>query len=80
MYPSLQSLQQHRVWAHAHESPQETPIGRALKRKRKAKAEELQKRQWLEEEERIAASHVPEPELPRLVRHRPHDPGDGMCS
>ena len=64
LYPSQQSLRQHRVRAHAREDPQETSIGRALKRKREADAEELRKRQRLEEEERIAASHVSEPEPP----------------
>ena len=62
LYASQQSLRQHRVKAHAHETPQETSAGRALKRKRKADAEELRKRQRLEEEERVAASHVLVPE------------------
>jgi len=67
LYASQQSLRQHRVKAHAHETPQETSAGRALKRKREADADELRKRQRLEEEERIAASHIPEPEPPHPV-------------
>jgi len=66
LYPSQQSLRQHRVRAHAHEDPQETSVGRALKRKREADAEELQKRQRLEEEH-VAVSHILEPEPPHPV-------------
>jgi len=67
LYPSQQSVRQHRVRAHAHESPQETSVWRALKRKREADEEESRERQRLEEEERIEASRVPEPEPPRPV-------------
>lgn len=69
-FPSQQSLRQHRVRAHPHENPQETSVGRALKRKHEADAEELQKRQRLEEEERIAASCALEPEPPHQVRRQ----------
>jgi len=67
LYTSQQSLRQHRVKAHAHEAPQETSAGMALKRKREADAEELRKRQRLEEEERVAASYISEPEPLRSV-------------
>ena len=40
VYKNPRSLRQHRVQAHAREAPQETSIGRALKRKREAEAEE----------------------------------------
>lgn len=68
VYTTQQSLRQHRVRAHACEPPQETSIGRVLKRTHEAEAEEARKRQRLEEEEHIAATHIPEPEPPRLVR------------
>ena len=61
VFPSQQALRQHRVRAHRNELPQNSSVGRALKRKRVVDAEEVRKRQQLEEEERIAASYVPEP-------------------
>ena len=67
-YATQQSLRQHRVKAHAREDPQETSVGRALKRRRVVDAEESQKRQRLEEEERVAASCVLEAEPPHPVR------------
>ena len=67
-YPSQQSLRQHRVRAHPHENPEETSVGRALKRKREVDTEELRKQQRLEEEEHIAALRVLEPEPPHQVR------------
>ena len=67
VYATQQSLRQHCVRAHAHEPPQETSIGRVLKRTHEAEAEEARKRQQLEEEEHIAATHIPEPEPPRPV-------------
>ena len=67
LYPSQRSLRQHRVKAHTNEAPQETSAGRALKRKREVDVEELRKRQRLEEEERVAAAHIPEPEPLRPV-------------
>lgn len=66
VFPSQQALRQHRVRAHRDELPQNSSMGRTLKRKRAADAEELRKRQQLEEEERIAASYVPEP--PQVCR------------
>ena len=44
-YKNHRSVGQHWVRAHARENPQDTSIGRALKRKHDADAEELQKRQ-----------------------------------
>ena len=67
VYKNPRSLRQHRVQAHAREAPQETSIGRALKRKCEAEAEESRKRQQLEEEERLAAARLLEPEPPRAV-------------
>ena len=67
VYKTQQSLQQHHVQAHACEPPQETSIGRALKQTYEAEAEEVRKRQWLEEEEHIAAFHILEPEPLHLV-------------
>ena len=60
-FPSQQALRQHRVRVHRNELPQDSSVGRVLKRKRVVEAEELRKRQRLEEEERVAASYVPEP-------------------
>jgi hypothetical protein len=70
VYASQPSLRQHRVRAHGCEPPQETSIGRVLKRTHEAEAEEARKRQRLEEEERIAASRILEPEPPRPVCHQ----------